>query len=735
MSAQRQTTDSPSTLTIGRYFDVSLFFLVLIGFGTLASTGALELATVLLVGAAFLVRGYLLATRRTFLIPLRWTNYLTLIYVVFYLADYFLLSGSFIAALVHLVLFLMVVRLFSTQRERDHYMLAVLAFVMVLAAAVLTVDGIFLVFYAVFLLTAVVTFVLMEMRHSSAVATVHSRESGHPQEQRRLAWSLSAAAPLLGMLILAGGTVVFFILPRVSAHFLTTYALTNDFSTGFSDRVELGRIGQIQQSRTVVMHVRLDEGARAPGDLKLRGVALNLFHGKSWANSLEQRPALRAADGSILPISAEMHRRNVSDLLRILTPHRSIHYRVVMEPIGTNVFFLASQPEKLHGNYFKVNTDAAGALYDLDSAPIGVYDANSNIAQVTAEKLRQSDGDYPPDILLEDLQLPKIDARIPQLAEQVTASADNNYDKAVAIEHYLSSHFGYTLELPRISPADPLAHFLFERKRGHCEYFSSAMAVMLRTLRIPSRVVNGFRGGEFNDLTSNYVVRASDAHSWVEAYFPGSGWVSFDPTPAGPAQVHAGWSRMLLYVDAMSSFWREWVIDYDSTHQRILGQGAMRSSRALLENLRLWAQNRYFSLLESARHVQGRMSQSPHRWTMAAIGITLLLLLITNGRQLWRAFRKHQLRNHPEREPHAAASIWYERTLHFLARRGWRKLPVQTPTEFARQIEDASLRHAVAQFTRHYESARFGDSADAASMLPQLYEEITAAGIEQSSKR
>ena len=79
----------------------------------------------------------------------------------------------------------------------------------------------------------------------------------------------------------------------------------------------------------------------------------------------------------------------------------------------------------------------------------------------------------------------------------------------------------YTLQLSRTVPHDPLANFLFERKQGHCEYFASSMAVMLRTLGIPSRVVNGFRTGEFNDLTSQYVVRASNAHSWVEAYFPG----------------------------------------------------------------------------------------------------------------------------------------------------------------------------------------------------------------------
>jgi len=94
-------------------------------------------------------------------------------------------------------------------------------------------------------------------------------------------------------------------------------------------------------------------------------------------------------------------------------------------------------------------------------------------------------------------------------------------------------HYGYTLQLLSTPVADPLANFLFVRKQGHCEYFASSMAVMLRTLHIPARVVNGFRSDEFNDVTGNYVVRAKNAHSWVEAYFPGYGWTTFDPTPGG----------------------------------------------------------------------------------------------------------------------------------------------------------------------------------------------------------
>ena len=112
------------------------------------------------------------------------------------------------------------------------------------------------------------------------------------------------------------------------------------------------------------------------------------------------------------------------------------------------------------------------------------------------------------------LQLPRsLDNRVLQLADRTTANQQEPFLKASALERYLATSYGYTLQLPSAPPKDPIANFLFERKQGHCEYFASAMAVMLRSLGIPSRVVNGFHSDEFNDITGSYVVRAKNAHS------------------------------------------------------------------------------------------------------------------------------------------------------------------------------------------------------------------------------
>jgi protein-glutamine gamma-glutamyltransferase len=325
------------------------------------------------------------------------------------------------------------------------------------------------------------------------------------------------------------------------------------------------------------------------------------------------------------------------------------------------------------------------------------------------------------------LKLPPLDIRISNLAEKVTVLAPSNYDKAVALEQYLSTHFGYTLELPRSLPQDPLADFLFVRKRGHCEYFASSMAVMLRSLGVPSRIVTGFRGGEFNDLTGQYVVRASDAHSWVEAYFPGYGWVSFDPTPAASVPTRTGWSRLQLYVDAAASFWREWIINYDSSHQRNLRKDAASNTRHFFEEARRWIALQHRALLRSARRAHGGFTRFPVRWLGWVVGLAAVLLTLVNLRHLLGEIRARSLRAHPERAPRESAALWYDRMVNRMARLGWRKSPSQTPLDFVAAIQESALQKKVARFTRAYESARFGESVDDAQSLPELFREITTA--------
>jgi hypothetical protein len=719
----------PLSETINRYFELSLYLLVLVGFGTLASTGGLDLPAILLAGTALALRGYLLAERRPVAISERWTTPLTIAYFVFYLVDFFLLSHSFLTATVHLVLFAAVVRSFSLRRDRDYTMLAILAFLMVLASAVLTVDSVFMLFFAAFMVMAVATFILMEMRRSVLAAHFQARHSGDMRERRQLAFSLARVTPGLMLMILVGATAVFFLLPRMSAGYLGGYTYGTDFSTGFSDQVQLGRIGQIQQSDAVVMHIQIDGDRDGKYDLNWRGVALANFNGKSWSNPRQKYVLERQGDGSFtIPLLDQEVSQGMARGQK--APRKAInliHYRVLMEPIGTNVFFLAPWARRVKGAYRTLQIDDGGAVSDLDSQrSISLYEADSDISTPSPQQLRSA-GDNLPEFALAYLQLPGLDSRIPRLAAQITGSASNSYDKAVAVERYLRTHYGYTLQLPQKPVADPLANFLFERKQGHCEYFASSMAVMLRTLQIPARVVNGFRSDEFNDLTGNYVVRAKNAHSWVEAYFPGYGWVTFDPTPGGAGGSPQGWGRVMLYLDAAASFWREWVISYDTSHQYILGHSVLTGTRGFWERARMWGRLRYERMLNWARRSQRSAGHAPGRWFAISVAVALLLLVLGNAGRIARMMRTRRLEAHPERSPDQAATMWYERMVRYLAGRGMRKSGTQTAQEFVRAIRDEPLRLRVGQFTDAYESARFGNSSEDAVRLPELLEEVESA--------
>jgi len=713
MMTDHQNGDFTLTAAIRRYFDVGLFLLIFTGFGTLASTGRLDVPSVLFVTGALLFRGYALARRRQVLLSERWTNLLTIGCMAFFIADEFLLSRAFIGSIVHLVLFVMLIRLFSAQRDRDHYLLAALAFVMVLAAAILTVDSTFLLALAGFILVGVATFVLMEMLHAAHHSPVQSREPSVHHAYRTLSFAIAGMAPLLLVFIFAGAGMIFFLLPRVSAGYMSGATGGNDLASGFSDRVELGSIGQIQRSKTVVMHIAVDGDPGGAYQFKLRGVTLDQFDGRNWASARDKRTLSRRADGSFNLQGPENHSRG-----------RVVHYRVAMEPLLSDVFFLLATPSTLKGNYRAVAEDGETDVFDLDNEhPVTRYEADS-VFRNPRDRGEREVSTYPPDILKRYLQLPAIGPRVQALAEQVTASVPSPIDKASAVENYLRMHYGYTLQLPDKTPKDPISNFLFERKRGHCEYFASAMAVMLRSIGIPSRLVNGFSGGEFNDLTSQYVIRESDAHSWVEAYIPGQGWMEFDPTPAAEPYAHTKWERFLLYIDAMNSFWRDWIVNYDLGHQLKLTQDAGRGSRELVSHAQSWAVGKYEHALAWARRVQGRVGPSAVKWVLRAFAVFLLLILAAGVPRLLATLSRFRVARRPERAPQMAASIWYQKMLKILARRGWQKAPAQTPEEFAAAIPDEALKQQVTNFTEHYEHARFGGSAEGASQLSEIYEEI-----------
>ncbi len=164
------------------------------------------------------------------------------------------------------------------------------------------------------------------------------------------------------------------------------------------------------------------------------------------------------------------------------------------------------------------------------------YTVTSLVSSATASELRQAGSDYPQ--WIKDLYLPyspSITPRTIQLAQQIVneANATNPYDQAHAIETWLRQNIAYNESIPEPpSGRDPVDWLLFDEKQGYCNYYASAMVVMLRSLGVPTRMGAGFAQGEYSDKEQGFVVRERDAHTWVEAFFPGFGWIEFEPTAA-----------------------------------------------------------------------------------------------------------------------------------------------------------------------------------------------------------
>ena len=283
---------------------------------------------------------------------------------------------------------------------------------------------------------------------------------------------------------------------------------------GFATSMNLRVRGELPD--TLVMRVR----SSAPAMWKAN--IFDTYTGDDWVGDTSDAPA---SLGDVPPFAYPAE-------FRSLGPRQTISQTYYIEREQANVVFAAGQPDVvwLDGG---VNIDRLGGLrLDSTLTPGTVYSVVSTRGAATPGQLRS----LPPKPVGEGmqnyLQLPSdLPERVSELAREITRGATNDYDRVKLIEAYMRENYEYSIFSP-VPPvgADAVDHFLFETDVGFCEQFAAATAVMLRSLGIPARVVAGYTPGERNAFTGYYDVRASDAHTWVEVWFPPYGWYEFDPT-------------------------------------------------------------------------------------------------------------------------------------------------------------------------------------------------------------
>jgi transglutaminase-like putative cysteine protease len=750
MNSAAQTT-SPTTseqglAAVNRYFEISLYLMIATSVVTLVTTGKLDLLSTIVPPMALVIKAIRWWRGAAVELSHRAATWLTIAYFLFFPADLWLFSRALatgapnpalyaaLLASIHLMLFAMIVRLYSATTTRDYLFLAMLSFTAVLVAAILTVDTTFLVLFLLFLFLAVATFVGLEMRRSAEGAVSPPLAMG-TASARRLNRALSWTSLAVAVASLVIGSAIFFVLPRVTAGYMSGLNLQPSLISGFSDNVELGQIGTIKKNTAVVMRIRTDASVALMGGTRWRGIALTTFDGRRWTSEAHDRTVLypEASSGWFLlwNVPPEVHRNS-----------RRMTYVVLLEPLATDAIFLPAYAVQVRG-HFSPEMDRGGrssprtyleqdftrSVFNPAHNYIKVrYEGVSYLPQIPAARLRAAPAEYPDEVRRLYLQLPPLDPRIPALAREITKDATNPYDSAAAIERYLRTRYGYTLELSGTPGESPLAHFLFTRRAGHCEYFASAMTVMLRTLGVPARYVNGFLPGEYNDIGEDYIVRGSDAHSWVEVYFPEFGWMTFDPTPPADERAHGWLGRLGLYYDWFELMWSEWVINYDMAHQLTLAQNFQKTSREWTDQTWRALERQRHALVQRFKDWQWAVERFGTWRAAVMVLLALALVAFVRGRAL-REYLALEWGIHfgaREAVTPRLATLLYAQMLRVLARRGWKKAPGQTPREFVACIAQPEVAGPVGELTSLYQAARFGARATDAETMTGLLAEIKA---------
>ena len=603
-----------------------------------------------------------------------------------------------VTALAHLIVFLSAIKLIQVKKDRDWVFLYLISFFEVLLAAGLSFSPVFLGTLTLYLmcgLSAVTAFEIQKARRSlaytetrllvppdSRVFKKNKRRSLRSSEATRLPFVAIGLLVMIFVLALP----LFLIAPRSGAAALTRSGGGLSNFIGFSENVTLGQIGTLKENNGLVMRVRVEENA-PERDLRWRGVALDEFTGNSWRKSAQAR--------QLDPVP---QRNGLFQVGTTSALHRLTTQTFFLEPLESPILFAAPRVVGIQGDLPFVRVDSEGSVqsrrHDFERI---MYKAISDMDEPGMDELRRDLRPYSP-VLYRYLQLPDdLDRRIGPLATTIIVKADayNRYDAAKAIELHLQREFGYSLDMKAGGP-DPLADFLFNVRAGHCEYFATAMVIMLRTHGIAARVVNGFLRGEYNDAAGAYTVRQRDAHSWVEVYFPETrSWVTFDPTPsAGRLEpVRTGLAAELQkYAEAMELLWFQYVVGYDKQEQRTLA--------TTLHN-QVFDYGRTISNLITT--IKTYLTGNGLLVAIAATVLFLIAFFVLFGKRFWFWLRRGSPDALEEGRTYSSVQF-YERLVSLMEQRGMLRDQHLTPLEFASNLDSSEAL----LITRAYNRVRYG---------------------------
>ncbi len=631
-------------------------------------------------------------------------NVVTVIFLVGSTAEMFINHRAPHLTLTYQLSFLQLNKLFNVKRPKDYMQMWFLALMMVVIGATVSPSPLFPLLLTPFLFLTIFAFALISLeRDSLAVSPKQTaKELGRRGDKRFRSFYRVMGG--MGVVAFVAAGVVFMTLPRVNPamtyYSLPSYQLENQiYLSGFTNQVQLGAMVKILQDPTVVMEVEISGKTLAPEQLYFRGGALDSFDGVNWQKSSALRECTEYDQELPGELIAFAPLSEIGDLVKQKVSYRNF---------PTNILFSLPHLVGVGGVEGRVRRDRTDSFTLISKERLRKYEAYSAVIDDEAHEKSipaladmhsfPSASDYyevPPQLHTSKFQA---------LAQRMTQGAHDDMSKARAIEHYLMNRYGYRLGVKAGPRENPLERFLLYDKQGYCEFFASAMVILLRNLEIPGRLVVGFHGGVYDQAAGIYRIRQMDAHTWVEAYIRGHGWVRFDPTPPPPLEIYSDrlvFKSLKDFYERAAVKWHQFVLSYDTTWEQRLASGIGKHLGKLYQQV----------VTQSMIHrFLKRMSQNITQPSIIALAAILLALNILVARIYYRIRRRGMRTLFLSRGTWRSTHQLYLRIVKAISGRRQEKAWAQTPREFALVLADQGQkdRQVVEQLMDIYYGLRYG---------------------------
>lgn len=699
----------------GRFYKTCLFATVLLSVAAYAyaefSVASYSDSSLGLAGLALpaIIVGWWLTEGRARLVWPAWMTYVVVVAIVLRGVVRAIDQGMDIAVFCEFLTLILVYKVWDHRHTRDHgQILTLCAFLAI--GSILTgtslLLGLMLAALVPLLLASVMMFqVRPDDRLGLAPRSIASTV-GRPRLRRAFVASL--------VILWIGSVLVFIYFPREIGFGAFGRWGQGMLTTGFTDRVELGRAGLISESQETVLELELRDGLDqvlgGEGQVYyLRGAVLDQYRRDigSWVRT-ERR------DSNTIDLNPVRRTWVISDTNAArLSPERRVVQNITLMDSAAGPLFSIWRPMDVTfatqtGRLTIVSSSQLTMQRPQSSGPFRYSVTSFRGADYSTRLSSSRDATFDSDIVRRIAEDVLADRGIaPDAADR---APEDDARAAAFIEEYLHSNFSYTLDIqapPR--DQDPIDWFLTTQRRGHCEYFASAMAAMCRSVGVEARVVTGYVATEWDPAARKYTVRQSNAHAWVESRGAGGVWRTFDPTPPEelrrahqPPQDLASRLRRLFY--AAENRWATGVVGYDeAARRRLVGEGAPILS---------WIESKMRAVSEARTPRSAREARAELRRVMLFTSVLLITMVfvLVFARPIYRWIARHLPRGRGPRAAPIPGLGFYPDLLRALERRGLAK-PAGRPPALHGQIIAAArpdLGRPVSRIAEIYYRTVFG---------------------------